>query len=232
MPATAPPTDRTRVRRKAERGRYDRATVDAILDEGLLCHIGFAVDGRPWVVPTVFARIDDHVYVHGATGNFALRALAGGAEACITVTLLDGLVLSRSAFHHSMNYRSVMLFGTAEKIHEEADKRAAVMAIVEHLIPGRSGGTRPPTAEELRATLVLRLPIDEASAKIRTGPPIEDDDDLQLGHWGGELPMTLTAGPPIPDEYARASHGEASPDHVHRWRNVYPSSSGNRRPSA
>ena len=194
MPSAAPPTDRTRVRRKAERGRYDRATVDAILDEALLCHVGFAVDGRPWVVPTAFARIDDHVYVHGATGNFALRSLAGGAEACITVTLLDGLVLSRSAFHHSMNYRSVMLFGTAEAVRDEDDKRAAVMAILEHLIPGRSGGTRSPTAEELRATLVVRLPIDEVSAKVRTGPPIEDDDDLGLEHWAGVLPLTLTPG--------------------------------------
>jgi nitroimidazol reductase NimA-like FMN-containing flavoprotein (pyridoxamine 5'-phosphate oxidase superfamily) len=232
MPATAPPTDRTRVRRKADRGRYDRVTVDAILDEGLLCHIGFAVDGRPWVVPTAFARTDDHVYVHGATGNFALRSLASGVEACITVTLLDGLVLSRSAFHHSMNYRSVMLFGTAEKVVGEDDKRAAVMAILEHLIPGRSSGTRPPTAEELRATLVVRLPIDEASAKIRTGPPIEDDGDLGLDHWAGVLPLYLTPGPPIPDEYAQARHGGASPDHVSEWRNVYPLLSGDRRPPA
>src|SRR5262245_34345204 len=206
MPATAHPTDRTRVRRKAERGRYDRATVDAILDEGLLCHIGFAVDGRPWVVPTAFARIEDHVYVHGATGNFALRSLAGGAEACITVTLVDGLVLSRSAFHHSMNYRSVMLFGTAEAVRDDDDKRTAVMAIVEHLVPGRSAGTRPPTAAELRATLVVRLPIDEVSAKVRTGPPIEDDADLALEHWAGVLPLTIAPGVPIPDEWAQTVH--------------------------
>ena len=210
--AIAPPTDRTRVRRKAERGRYDRATVDAILDEALLCHVGFAVDGRPWVVPTAFARIDDHVYVHGATGNFALRSLAAGAEACITVTLLDGLVLSRSAFHHSMNYRSVMLFGTAEAVRDEDDKRAAVMAILEHLIPGRSGGTRPPTAEELRATLVVRLPIDEVSAKVRTGPPIEDDADLGLEHWAGVLPLTLTPGTTGPRRAEpQALHGDRQP---------------------
>jgi nitroimidazol reductase NimA-like FMN-containing flavoprotein (pyridoxamine 5'-phosphate oxidase superfamily) len=231
-PPTAPPSDRTRVRRKADRGHYDRATVDAILDEGLLCHVGFAIDGRPWVVPTAFARIDDHVYVHGATGNFALRSLASGVETCITVTLLDGLVLSRSAFHHSMNYRSVMLFGTAHRVTEEDDKRAAVMAILEHLIPGRSGGTRSPTSEELRATLVVRLPIDEASAKIRTGPPIEDDEDLGLDHWGGVLPLTLIAGNPIPDEHAEVRHGADSPDHVSKWRNVYPLSSGDRRPPA
>ena len=221
MPTTAAPTDRTRVRRKAERGRYDRATVDAILDEALLCHVGFAVDGRPWVVPTAFARIDDHVYVHGATGNFALRSLAGGAEACITVTLLDGLVLSRSAFHHSMNYRSVMLFGTAEAVRDEDDKRAAVMAILEHLIPGRSGGTRPPTAEELRATLVVRLPIDEVSAKVRTGPPIEDDDDLGLDHWAGVLPLTLTPGRPIPDEGTPGAFTATdAPRTSGQWRNL------------
>jgi uncharacterized protein len=232
MPSATAPTERTRVRRKAERGRYDRATVDAILDEALLCHVGFAVEGRPWVVPTAFARIGDHVYVHGASGNFALRSLAAGAEACITVTLLDGLVLSRSAFHHSMNYRSVMLFGAAEAVRAEHDKRAAMMAILEHLVPGRSDGTRPPTAEELRATLVLRLPIDEVSAKVRSGPPIEDDADLGLEHWAGVLPLTLTPGRPIPDDGTRALRGDNSPEHVGRWRTVYPEASGDRRPPA
>jgi nitroimidazol reductase NimA-like FMN-containing flavoprotein (pyridoxamine 5'-phosphate oxidase superfamily) len=183
-------------------------------------------------VPTAFARVGDHVYVHGASGNFALRSLAAGAEACITVTLLDGLVLSRSAFHHSMNYRSVMLFGTAEAVRAEDDKRAAMMAILEHLIPGRSGGTRPPAAEELRTTLVVRLPIDEVSAKVRTGPPIEDDADLGLGHWAGVLPLTLTSGEPIPDDGTRALRGDNSPDHVGRWRTVYPVASGDRRPPA
>jgi nitroimidazol reductase NimA-like FMN-containing flavoprotein (pyridoxamine 5'-phosphate oxidase superfamily) len=194
--------------------------------------VGFAVDGRPWVVPTAFARIGDHVYIHGATGNFALRSLATGAEACVTVTLLDGLVLSRSAFHHSMNYRSVMLFGTAEKVLDDDGKRAAVMAILEHLIPGRSAGTRPPTAEELRATLVVRLPIDEVSAKVRTGPPIEDEADLGLEHWAGVLPLTLAPGRPIPDDGTRASGRDESPDHVSRWRTVYPVASGDRRPPA
>jgi hypothetical protein len=191
--------------------------VDAILDEALLCHVGFAVDGQPWVMPTAFARVDDHVYVHGATGNFALRSLAAGAEACITVTLLDGLVLSRSAFHHSMNYRSVMLFGTAEAVRDEDEKRSAVMAILEHLIPGRSVDTRSPTSEELRATMVVRLPIDEVSAKVRTGPPIEDDADLTLEHWAGVLPLTLTAGKPIPDDAATVMHGTTAPTHVLEW---------------
>src|SRR5262249_11486369 len=135
MPTEAPPSDRTRVRRKADRGHYDRDTVDAILDEAMLCHIGFAVEGRPWVFPTAFARVGAFAYVHGATGNFGLRSVAGGAEACITVTLLDGLVLSRSAFHHSMNYRSVMLFGTAEAVRENDEKLSAMMAILEHLVP-------------------------------------------------------------------------------------------------
>ncbi|HEY2812917.1 MAG TPA: pyridoxamine 5'-phosphate oxidase family protein [Acidimicrobiales bacterium] len=217
MPTDAPPTDRTRVRRKAERGRYDRATVDAILDEALLCHVGFAVDGRPWVLPTAFARVGDHLYLHGAAGNFALRSLAAGVEACVAVTLLDGLVLSRSAFHHSMNYRSVLVFGTAEAVRDEQEKRAAVMAIVEHLIPGRTDAARPPSMEELRATLVVRLPLDEASAKIRTGPPLEDDDDLDLEHWAGVLPLTLQPGEPIPDEFTSARYAGTAPEHVTRW---------------
>jgi len=148
------------------------------------------------------------------------------------VTLVDGLVLSRTAFHHSMNYRSVMLFGTAEAVRDEDDKRAAVMAIVEHLIPGRSADTRPPSREELRATLVVRLPIDEVSAKVRTGPPLDDEADLELDHWAGVLPLSLTPGPPIPDHKTRASRGDDSPDHVSRWRSVYPVASGNRRPPA
>ncbi len=216
-PAEAPPTDRTRVRRKSERGRYDRATVDAILDEALLCHVGFSVDGRPWVVPTAFARIGDHVYLHGATGNFALRSLAAGAETCITVTLVDGLVLSRSAFHHSMNYRSVMVFGRAEVVRDEDEKRAAVTAIVEHLIPGRADGTRAPTFEELRATLVVRVPLDEASAKVRTGPPLDDEEDMALDHWAGVLPLAITARAPIPDDATAAGLRAGPPGHVAGW---------------
>lgn len=201
MPATpaSPPTARSTVRRKAGRGRYDRDTVDAILDEALICHVGFAVDGRPWVIPTAFARIEGHLYLHGAVGSFALRALAGGAEACVTVTLLDGLVLARSAFHHSVNYRSVMVFARAEKVTGEHDKRAAVLAIVEHIVPGRTGDTRLPTADELRATLVVRLPLDEASAKVRSGGPVDDPADDALPHWAGVIPLTTVRGAPVPD---------------------------------
>ena len=192
-------TPRSRLRRKADRGRHDRPTVEAILDEALICHVGFAVDGRPWVVPTAYARIGDQLYLHGATGNFALRTLASGVEVCVTVTLLDGLVLARSAFHHSMNYRSVMLFGRAEPVTDDDEKERALLAIVEHMEPGRTSDTRPPTAEELRATLVVRLPIHEGSAKVRTGPPIDDPADLALDHWAGVIPLSLVRGEPERD---------------------------------
>lgn len=192
-------TDRSSVRRKADRGRYDRETVNAILDEALVCHVALAVDGRPWVVPTTFVRVGDHLYLHGAAGNFALRCLASGGETCITVTLLDGLVLARSAFHHSMNYRSVMLFGSTQPVTSDEEKQAALLALVDHMVPGRSAATRRPTPEELRATRVLRFGIDEGSAKLRTGGPIEEPADLGLPHWGGVVPVTLVRGDPLPD---------------------------------
>ena len=192
-------TDRTRVRRKAERGSYDGALVASILDEALVCHLGFTVEGRPWVMPTTFARIGDALYVHGAVGNFALRSLAAGVEVCVTVTLLDGLVLARSAFHHSMNYRSVMLFGTADAVIDTDEKRTALLAIVDHMEPGRSAACRPPTDEELRQTLVLRLAIDEGSAKVRMGGPIDDEDDYALPHWAGVIPIRAERGTPVPD---------------------------------
>jgi len=192
-------TDRSRLRRKADRGAYDRDTVDAILDEALVCHVGFAIDGRPWVVPTAFGRVGGRLYLHGAAGNATLRALAAGVEACVTVTLLDGLVLARSAFHHSMNYRSVMLFGHLTPVTEEAEKRSALLAIVDHMVSGRSRDTRPPTAEELRATLVVSLPISEGSAKVRAGGPIEEPGDLDLPHWAGVIPVAVVRGDPQPD---------------------------------
>jgi nitroimidazol reductase NimA-like FMN-containing flavoprotein (pyridoxamine 5'-phosphate oxidase superfamily) len=194
-----PATGRATLRRKADRGRYDSQTILTILDEALICHVGFAVGGRPWVVPTAFARVGERLYLHGAVANFALRTLAGGAEACITVTLLDGLVLARSAFHHSMNYRSVMLFGHAEAVTGGEEKRAALLAIVEHMVAGRSGATRLPTPQELRSTLVVRFPIEEGSAKVRTGGPIDDPADHQLPHWAGVIPLTLVRGEPQAD---------------------------------
>jgi nitroimidazol reductase NimA-like FMN-containing flavoprotein (pyridoxamine 5'-phosphate oxidase superfamily) len=151
------------------------------------------------VFPTAFARIDDHIYLHGAVANFALRTLAGGTEACITVTLLDGLVLARSAFHHSMNYRSVMVFGNAEAVTGEDEKHAALLAILEHMVPGRSDATRLPTVKELRSTLVVRIPIDEVSAKVRSGGPIDEAADYQLPHWAGVVPLAVVRGEAQPD---------------------------------
>jgi hypothetical protein len=197
-------TERTTVRRKSERARYDRRLVDSVLDEALVCHLGFTVDGRPWVIPTTFARVDDVVYVHGAVGNAALRTLSGGADVCLTVTVLDGLVLARSAFHHSMNYRSVMLFGRAEAVSEPVEKRAALLAIVDHMVAGRRDDTRHPTDSELRQTLVVKLAIDEGSAKVRSGGPIDDDADYALSHWAGVIPVTVMRGEPQPDTDGRA----------------------------
>ena len=195
----APPTERTKVRRLSERGRYDRDTVNAILDEGLVCHMGFAVDGRPWVIPTTYARVDDRVYMHGAPANFALKTMTSGIEACVTVTLLDGLVLARSAFHHSVNYRSVVLYGQAQLITEPDAKERALEAFTDRLVAGRWAEVRWPTRKELKATSVLVLPIDEASAKIRTGPPIDDEPDYALDVWAGVVPLTLTRGEPVQD---------------------------------
>jgi nitroimidazol reductase NimA-like FMN-containing flavoprotein (pyridoxamine 5'-phosphate oxidase superfamily) len=199
------PTDRTTVRRLPKRANYDRELVDAIIDEALSCHVGFAIDGRPWVIPTIHARVDDRLYLHGAVANQMLKSLAGGVEACVTVTLVDGLVLARSQFHHSMNYRSVMIFGRATPVDDVDEKRAALHALVEHVVPGRSADARPPNASELRATSVLTLAIDEASAKVRTGGPVDDEEDLALPIWAGQLPVAATYGSPVAEPDVRAS---------------------------
>jgi uncharacterized protein len=191
-------TDRTTLRRKADRGSYDRDLANAILDEGLVCHVGFAVDGRTTVIPTAYGRVEDSLYLHGAAGNHALRTLAGGADCCVTVTLLDGLVLAKSAFHHSMNYRSVVLFGRAEPVTDSDEKRVALAAIVDHMQRGRSAETRGPNDKELRATLVVRLPIDEGSVKVRSGGPVDEPEDLELPYWTGVVPVTAVRGAPIP----------------------------------
>ncbi|MGH9086909.1 MAG: pyridoxamine 5'-phosphate oxidase family protein [Acidimicrobiales bacterium] len=211
------PTDRTRVRRKRDRGRYDQAAVHAVLDAGFLCHVGFAVDGRPWVFPTIYARVDDHLYLHGARANFALGVLAAGTEACVTVTLVDAVVLARAAFNHSLNYRSVMLFGRAEAVEDEEEKRRAVTAVVEHVVPGRAADTRPPSASELRATAVVRFPLDEGSAKVRTGPPGEDPSDIGLSHWAGQLPLALAPGEAVPDVQAPGDASLPCPDYLTEW---------------
>lgn len=210
------PSPRTRLRRKRERGRDEWEVVAGILDEGLLCHVGFADGPTTYVVPMAYGRLGDVLYLHGATANRTLRALADGAEACVTVTLLDGLVLSRSAFHHSMNYRSVMLLGRAGRVETEDEQRAAAAALVDHMAPGRSADARAPTAAELQATLILRFPLTEGSAKVRTGPPADEPEDLALPIWAGEIPVHLAADPPVPD--ADLPPGVRTPEYASRPR--------------
>ena len=197
------PTDRTRHRRLAERGSFDLELINAIIDEALICHVGFNVDGAPVVIPTIHARMGNHVYLHGAVGNNMLRSLDRGVDACVTMTIIDGLVLARSAFHHSMNYRSVVLFGKASIVEDDADKVAALRALTEHLIPGRWAGVRGPSEQELRQTMVLALPIQEASAKVRSGPPNDDEADYSLPVWAGVIPLRLAAAEAICDPRLR-----------------------------
>jgi nitroimidazol reductase NimA-like FMN-containing flavoprotein (pyridoxamine 5'-phosphate oxidase superfamily) len=197
--STIGPTPRTTVKRRAQRGVYDQATIFRILDEALVCHMGFVVDGQPFVLPTAYARIDDRLYLHGSPSNRMLRTGKSGVGLCVTVTLVDGLVLARSAFHHSMNYRSVVLLGTAEVVDDPAEKQAAFRALVEHVMPGRYAGVRPPSEDEITGTLVLRLPITEGSAKVRSGPPIDDESDYAWPVWAGVIPIVARAGEPIAD---------------------------------
>src|SRR6266446_1364399 len=193
------PTPRTRVRRLPQRAAYDEATIHAILDNGLVCHIGFLHEGQPFVLPTTYARLGDGLVLHGSAASRMLRGLRDGIPICVTVTLLDGLVLARSAFHHSMNYRSVVILGVATEVTDDAERLHALEAIVEHVNPGRWAEVRPPNERELKATMVLRLPIAEASAKVRTGPPLDDTEDLGWPCWAGEVPLRLVALAPIAD---------------------------------
>jgi nitroimidazol reductase NimA-like FMN-containing flavoprotein (pyridoxamine 5'-phosphate oxidase superfamily) len=195
------PTTRTKVRRKADRGRYDWATIASILDEGVIAHVGFGAPEGVCVLPMAYARVDDTLYLHGAAGNAMLRLLSGGDDVCVTVTLVDALVLSRSAFHHSMNYRSVVVVGSPEPVDDPDEKQRALRAVVDHNLPGRSDECRGPNDSELRTTRVIRLPITEASAKVRTGPPIEEPEDLALPFWGGVVPLVLTRGDAVADEF-------------------------------
>jgi len=212
-----PASDRVRLRRRRERGSHDRRVIDAILDEALLAHLGIADEhGQPFVIPTLYARSGDTVYCHGSSASRTLRALAAGAPACLTVSLLDGLVLARSAMHHSANYRSVMLLGHARLVEDLEDKRAAVQAIVEHIVPGRWREVRPPTEKELAATAVLAMPIDEASAKVRNGPPLDDEEDYALAAWAGVIPLVAAARTPEPDPRLRS--GIAPPAYVSDYR--------------
>jgi nitroimidazol reductase NimA-like FMN-containing flavoprotein (pyridoxamine 5'-phosphate oxidase superfamily) len=212
----ARPTTRTRVRRIPERGIYDRAAIEAILDEGLFCHVGFIHDGLPVVIPTLYARVGDVVYVHGSSASRTLRTLSTECDVCLTVTLLDGLVLARSAFHHSANYRSVVIFGRARLVDDAAEKLAALEAFAEHVAPGRWADVRPPTGLELKATKVLALPLVEASAKVRSGPPIDDEEDYARDTWAGIIPLHLAAGAPETD--ARVPTGVTVPDYALEYR--------------
>jgi uncharacterized protein len=202
---TEPPSDRTTVKRKPQRAAYDRATIDRILDEGLICHVGFTLDGQTFVLPMIHVRVGDKVYLHGSPASRMLQALARGAEACLAVTLLDGLVLARSAMHHSMNYRSVVLFGRASAVDDPAEKDAALHALTEHLIPGRWADVRTPTERELRGTLVVSVPIQEASAKVRTGPPVDEEADYELPVWAGVVPLRMAPGSPVADTRLKPS---------------------------
>jgi hypothetical protein len=187
------------LRRLPKRGAHDRETIDAILDEALISHVGFVFDGRPAVIPTLHARLGDDVLIHGSAASRMLRALTTGIDLCLTATLIDGLVLARSAFHHSVNYRSVVLYGRAHLISEPDEKEQALEAFTERMVPGRWADVRWPTRKELKATTVLTLPILEGSAKVRTGPPIDDEPDYALDVWAGVVPLTLVPGEPVPD---------------------------------
>jgi nitroimidazol reductase NimA-like FMN-containing flavoprotein (pyridoxamine 5'-phosphate oxidase superfamily) len=209
------PTERTQVRRLPKRAVYDREAIYRILDEGLVCHVGFVVDGQPVVIPTGYGRDGDTLYVHGAAASRMLRDLAKGVEVSIAVTLLDGLVLARSAFHHSMNYRSVVIFGTAAVVEDQTTKREALRAFTEHIAPGRWREVRPPTESELKATTVLAIPLKEMSAKVRTGPPLDDEEDYSLPVWAGVLPLELRSEQPMAD--SRLSASIEVPDYVRHY---------------
>lgn len=211
-PASLTPTERSQIKRLPQRGEYDRQLIYSILDEGLVCHVGFAIEGQPFVIPTAYGRVDDRLYIHGSPASRMLQSLQCGLEVCVTVTLLDGLVLARSAFHHSMNYRSVVVFGTATLVQDETQKMEALRAFTEHVIPGRWAEVRLPTRQELQGTLVLALPLTEASAKVRTGPPKDDEADYSLPVWAGVLPLQLAVAQPIRDPRLPAEIG--LPTHI------------------
>jgi nitroimidazol reductase NimA-like FMN-containing flavoprotein (pyridoxamine 5'-phosphate oxidase superfamily) len=198
------PTERTQVKRLPKRGKYDRETVHAILDAGFVCHVGFCVDGQPYVIPTNFGRSGDTVYLHGSAASRMLRTLSEGVPVCVTVTLVDGLVLARSAFHHSVNYRSVVMLGTARLVEEPAEKMEALRLFTEHVMKGRWDEVRWPTEQEMKATTVLALPLEEVSAKVRTGGPVDDEADYTLPVWAGVLPLETVAKEPVADPQRKA----------------------------
>lgn len=193
------PSKRTTVKRHPERGAYDRDTIDAILDEALICHVGFIHEGQPFVIPTIHARDGELLYLHGSPGSRMLRNLSRGVDVCVTATLLDGLVLARSVYHHSMNYRSAVVLGRAHEVTDEREKLHAMECVVEHVVPGRWADARSPSEAELKGTTILAVRLDEASAKIRTGGPKDIESDLELPVWAGVIPLELRTGRPLPD---------------------------------
>jgi len=208
------PSKRTRVRRAPARGIYDRETIDAILDEGLVAHLGFVEGGQPYVIPTLYARVGDVVYVHGSAASRAVRELSGGIAACLTVTLVDGIVLARSAFNHSMNYRSVVVLGTCRRVGPR-ETEEALEAFTERLVPGRWDEVRAPNRKELKATHVLGMDLEECSAKVRGGPPVDDAADHDLPVWAGEIPLRTAAGTPVPDP--KLAEGIQPSEAVEAW---------------
>ena len=208
-------TPKTRIKRVPKRGHYDFETIAKILDEGLVCQVGFVVDNQPFVIPTAYGRVDRCVYIHGAGASRLVKTLQTGIDVCFTVTLLDGLVLARSAYHHSMNYRSIVLFGKATTVTDEAEKMTALKAFTEHVIKGRWDQVRSPNPKELAETCVLSLPIAEASAKVRTGPPIDAEADYTLPVWAGVLPLALVPAAPVPDPRLLAA--QQLPDNIRTY---------------
>src|SRR5258708_24212887 len=210
-----PQTPRTTLKRLSQRGSYDREVIEQILDEGFICHVGFTTEGRPFVIPTGYARMGDSLVIHGSQASRMLRTLGEGIDVCVTVTLIDGLVLARSAFNHSMNYRSVVVFGRATVLGDSAAKIAALRALSQHMVPGRWDDVRAPNERELQQTTVLSLPLTEASAKVRSGPPLDDEDDYNLPVWAGVIPLRLIAGVPVDDP--RLSTNTAVPKYADEY---------------
>ena len=215
MPENQAPSTRTRVVREPQRAVYDRETVYRILDEGFICHVGFVADGQPFVIPTSYGRKDRNLYIHGSAASRMLRNIKEDVPVCVTVTLLDGLVLARSVFNHSMNYRSVVILGKATLVEDREEKLAALRVLSEHILPGRWDDARQPNDQELKATSVLRLPIEEFSAKVRTGPPIDDEEDYAFPTWAGVIPLEMRVADPISDPRLEAAR--SVPEYIRNY---------------
>jgi len=215
MPTSSAPTPRTRVVREPQRAVYDREAVYRILDEGFICHVGFSLDGQPFVIPTGYGRHEDVLYIHGSAASRMLRNVSSGISMCVTVTLLDGLVLARSIFNHSMNYRSVVVLGTGTAIEDREEKLTALRLLTEHIVPGRWNEIRQPNEKELKATTILRVPIAEFSAKVREGPVVDDEEDYSFPVWAGVLPLNVVPGEPMADP--RLTAGVGVPDYIKRY---------------